>query len=231
MKKLAESLDLDAIGVVHAVEYAIGGIKAVWIVDGQHRVYTLRKLELDDWVVDVSVHIDVVDDARASKLFLELNDRAPVRTLDKFKNELQCGDPVATAVRDIASKHGISILSSGGRGSTRSVASLKASYLLDKGSSLDAALGIIREAWRADPSAYEGKIIEGISLIVKTYNGKLDARALATSLMKHSNGAGHIIGRARTIREAAAMPQARAIAQAVLEIYNRGRRTGKLDPL
>ena len=37
LKKLIAELDLDAIGVLHAVEYEINGENATWVIDGQHR--------------------------------------------------------------------------------------------------------------------------------------------------------------------------------------------------
>ena len=42
LKKLVQNLDLDAIGVLHAVEYAINGEKGTWIIDGQRRVGILE---------------------------------------------------------------------------------------------------------------------------------------------------------------------------------------------
>lgn len=74
VKKLADNLDEDALGVFHAVEYEIKGRRRLWLVDGAHRLAALIHRSLTELVVDVQLHPDVQDDARASALFLKLND-------------------------------------------------------------------------------------------------------------------------------------------------------------
>src|SRR5690606_15270957 len=78
LKKLMTDLDLDAIGVLHAVEYPIRGQAKLWVIDGQHRLHALLEHGFGEWEVEVKIHVDVDNDARASQLFLKLNDRSPV---------------------------------------------------------------------------------------------------------------------------------------------------------
>src|SRR5689334_19036801 len=73
-----KSINLDAIGTVHAVRRSESDGTKLYIVDGQHRVETLRRAGLLDFEVSVCVHSDVKDDAGASRLFLDLNNRSPV---------------------------------------------------------------------------------------------------------------------------------------------------------
>ena len=88
LKEMRENFDLDAVGVIHAVQQMVKGKLHTYVVDGQHRVKNLLALGLGEWLVEVVVHSDVTDDARAAQLFLELNNRASVSAYSKFQNEV-----------------------------------------------------------------------------------------------------------------------------------------------
>ena len=55
------------------VEYEINGQAATWIIDGQHRWRALMDHGMGEWLVEVKIHLEATDDARASALFLKLN--------------------------------------------------------------------------------------------------------------------------------------------------------------
>jgi hypothetical protein len=124
LRKLMAELDLDAIGVLHAVEYPIKGKSGIWIVDGQHRWRALMDNGFGEWVVDVKIHLDVNDDARASKIFVRLNDRSPVNPFCKFKNRLRAGEEDAIGINDIMLAQGMKIGASTADGCISGIASL-----------------------------------------------------------------------------------------------------------
>ena len=101
LKKLMADLDLDAIGVLHCVEYEIDGVLAIWIIDGQHRWRALMDHGFGEWLVEVKIHTEVTDNARASELFLKLNDRAVVSPFDRFQNEVGAHMPAAVGATRI----------------------------------------------------------------------------------------------------------------------------------
>lgn len=231
LRKLMAELDLDAIGVLHAVEYPIKKELKMWVIDGQHRLRALLDHGLGEWVVEVKVHLDANDDARASALFLKLNDRAPVSPFDKWMNELKAKSEAAINATGIAMKHGLTVSRQSGDAKIACVTTLKKLYSVDGGVTLDKTLDVICEAWGTKASAMEGKLIEGVGQVFAKYNGTIEQPAMVKKLAKYSGGASGLLGDARGLMEYRRATLARCVAERVVETYNLGRRAGKLDPL
>lgn len=231
LKKLVDNMDLDLIGTVHAVEQAINGKQGVWVVDGQHRIMALMELGLGDWICDVEIHTDAKEEKRAAELFLGLNSRIPVTPYMRFRNELVAERPEAIGVRNIADTFGIRIAGRTGDGCMCCVSSLKGIFRIDSGKTLTSALRILTEAWGTKANALEGKVLEGIALVSRRYDGKLEIPKLITSLSKYPGGAAGVLGQARGLRITSSAPVGRCVAQVIVSRYNQGRRGGKLDPI
>lgn len=212
------------------MRYAIGGQVKNWVVDGQHRLAALIKHGFGEWMVDVKIHTDVKDDTRASQLFLLLNAKLTVGPFDKFLNELNAREDAAVGISDIARKYGLRIDRQCGDGVLACPVSLKKAYSKDGGRALDRAIGIITAAYGKQANALEGKLIEGLSLITAANNGNLDEHGLVKKLAKYEGGASSLIGDSRGwLRVKNGI--AKCIATQIIETYNSGRRTGRLDPL
>lgn len=231
LKKLVEQLDLDAIGVLHAVEYTINGTLALWLIDGQHRWRALMEHGLGEWVVEVKVHLDAQDDRAASLLFLELNDRAAVSTYGKFVNEVAAGMPVAVGVLNAIKAKGLKANNKSADGSVCCIRALESIYRLDEGKSLDLALDAILHAWGSTAAALEGPIVLGVGTVFATYNGKIDEAAMVKKLAKYKGGPSGLIGSARGLKDYRKASVARCLTELVIETYNTGRTNGRLDPL
>ena len=232
LKKLMAELDLDAIGVLHAVEYEIPGHgHGIWIIDGQHRWRALMEHGFGEWPVEVKIHSDVTDSARASELFLKLNDRSPVSPYDKFVNEVKAGFPSAVGILDLLRARGLELVRTSGDGHICCVSALKKIHGLDGGKALALALDTVIAAWGKVAGAVEGAVIEGIGLIYGTYGASVDQAALVKKLAKYPGGAAALVGDAKGLRNLRGATLARCIAEAAIEKYNAGRRTGRLDPL
>jgi hypothetical protein len=231
LKKLEADLDLDAIGVLHAVEYPIHRETKIWIIDGQHRLQALLTHGFGEWLVEVKVHLDVVDDARASALFLKLNDRSPVSSYDRWVNEIKAKNGDAINTNAIVMKHNLTVERQSGDSHVTCVSSLKKLYLVDSGASLDKTLGAIVAAWGSKAAALEGRLIDGIGQVFARYNGSIDEPAMVKKLAKYSGGAPGLVGDARGLMEYRRMTLSRCIAERVIDTYNLGRRVGKLDPM
>ena len=230
LKRLETTLDLDAIGVLHAVEYPIRGRTKVWVIDGQHRLQALLNLGFGEWLVEVKIHTDVDNDARASALFLKLNDRAAVSTWDKWQNELKAKAEDAINADAIVRKHKLIVSKMCGDGKVACVSAIKKLYRADQGVSLDKTLSIVTQAWGSTAQALEGKLIEGIGHVVAKYNGTVDEPVMVTKLSKSSPPSA-LLGKAKMLGEHRKVTLSRAVAELVIETYNSGRRVGKLDPL
>lgn len=227
LKRLNKTFNLDAVGTVHAVRYPIEAVARTWVVDGQHRIRTMMSKGLGDYPVDVAIHIGVTNDAQASRLFLELNTRLTVRPLDKFLNEIRAGDPDALAIVDIVGAVDLVLGDHSENGHLNCVASLKKAYNLDDGAALRLALGILTEAY-GKTSTLEGKLIEGVTMVMHINNGNVDLPTMARKLAKYGGGEYGVIGDARGRMKYNKGSVAKAIAALVVDIYNSGRRTNKL---
>lgn len=231
VRKIKAKMDLDAIGTLHAVEYSIDDVLALWVIDGQHRLAALMEEGLGDWTVTVEVHVDVKDDARASALFLMLNTRATVHPFDKFRNELQEGQEAAVVVERIVQKHKLRIERGSSDGAVACISALKATFERDRGAALDKTLATVTAAWGRSASALEGKLIEGLGMMYGHYNGQIDQAALVKKLAKYPGGASGLLGNAKGMKDVQKVSLPRAVAEHAVLVYNKGRRVGQLRPL
>jgi hypothetical protein len=70
-----------------------------------------------------------------------------------------------------------------------------------------------------------------LGLFLKTYGGNIDRAALVKKLAKYPGGSSGLIGDARGLRQFRHASIVRCVAEQTVEVYNSGRRGGKLDPL
>jgi uncharacterized protein (DUF697 family) len=228
LKDLIDKMDLDSLGVFHAVEATIGGVHGIYLVDGQHRQNALLACELGDWIVDVKVHLSVTTDAGACALFLRLNSRAAVSPFDKFEKEVTAGFPAAMGVVRLMKPLSLILNRNGKDGSISCVTALKRVYGMDAGESLKRTLDTVLAAWGRTASAVEGVIIEGVGFVYGQYGAAVDSIALAKKLAKYPGGAPAMIGDARGLKNARKASVAHCLAEIVLQAYNVGRRSGRL---
>lgn len=231
LKRLTETLDLDAIGVLHAVEYPINGKTRLWIIDGQHRWQALMDNGFGEWPVEVKVHLDVDNHKSASDLFLKLNKRATVMPFDSFQNELNAGYEEAVGANSVARKNGLTISRQCGDAKLACANTLKKIWRVDKGETLDATLQIVVSAWGTKASALEGRLLDGIGLVVWRFNGTIDKPAMVKKLAKHPGGASGLLGDAKGLMAYSKSSMSKCVAECVIAAYNSGRRVGRLDPL
>lgn len=231
LKRIIAGLDLDAIGVIHVVEYEINGVKALWVVDGQHRIMALLHHGLGDWTVDVMVHLDVTTDKDASDLMLKFKDRASLNPFDKYVNELEAEKPVAVGTEAIVKRNGLSVNRGTGDGYVTCVSTLKKLYEKDDGRALDLTLSTVTSAWGHTASAVEGKLLEGLGNVFATYNGKVDRPAMVKKLGKHPGGAPAIVGSARALKDIKKVSVSKCVSEVVIDLYNKGRSAGRLEAL
>lgn len=241
IKKRMANLDLDAIGVLHGVKkdatgktylphdvHANDGV--IYIVDGQHRVLALVQHCFDEWKVDVEIH-DCDSDARAAELFLKLNARSTVSAFDTFHNEVVAGDDTAVGIIKVAKRYGVKVDRQSGDGHISCVSTLKNVYELDQGSTLSESLEILSVAYGKTAAAYEGKLLEGLSIIVHRNNGNVDKAALIKKLSKYPGGASGILGDAKGLKKIRRSSVGRCVAETIVEAYNSGRREINRLPL
>lgn len=228
---LVKKLDLDAIGVLHAVEYPINGVTQIWVIDGQHRLMALMEHGFQAWEVEVKIHLDCHDDARAAELFLMLNDRAKVSPYDSFLNEIKASQADAIVINRIAREMGLEIARSKGDHRLACISVMKTLYQVDHGRSLKDTLRIVTSAWGTESAALEGKIIEGVGMVVARYRTAIEWESLIAKLSSYPGRAAAFLGDSKALSGMRRIPLTKCIAEKVIETYNKQRRQGALAPL
>ena len=231
LKKLTDNLDLDALDVLHAVDYPINGKRGPYIIDGQHRYRALIERGMGEWEVDVKIYLDVKSDKRAAELIKLLNTRRTFSPYDMFIQEITAGEFVAVGIMDILRKYGLNLSRSSGDGCVACPYALKTAYRHDDGRALDKAIAILVQSFGKCAAALEGKVIEGLALVTAVNNGNLDEPSLVKKLAKHSGGASALIAKGKGRMEFHRTSLARSIAGYIIDLYNVGRRADKLEAL
>lgn len=233
LKRIINDFDAKSLGVMHAVYYSIGGVLAVWIVDGQHRLKAIMKLISEnklpvDFTTEVQIHYDINDDMNAAKLFLRLQNRAPIDTFSKFKIQVEAGVPEAIGAMAVAAQYNLNISPTAGEAKITCPMSMSRLWAIDKGVVLASTLGTLINAWGASASSLEGKLIEGLGLVYAKYGERVDTSALVKKLAKYPGGSTALIGNARGMRQFGKSSVAKCIAELIVRAHDTGKRIGRL---
>jgi hypothetical protein len=194
---IVQNLNLDAIGVLHGVEYLREGIKNTWIIDGMHRLEALKRAGFEDLKVQVELHLTCTTDAEASRLFRDLNNRAAIHSWTGFVQDLQAGRIEATNIVKIAQLYDLEVKKYAGPRNLTCVGALRTIYNLDEGETLKKTLHTATQAWgHRTPAAIEGKLLEGIARVLRT-NPDIKMPILIEKLSKFPGGPSALLGLAK----------------------------------
>ena len=235
IQRLYEGFNLDAIGTLHAVDYPIdrgaGPEDGPWIIDGQTRIEVLKRHGFGEWPVKVHVHPNVKDDKAAAQLFLDLNARRTVGPFDNWQQSRNAGAADAIGIEKIAEKYGLRIDKLSGDGHLACVSNARKAWSYDRGMSFDRALALLTAAWGRSSSAMNGHLVLGASIMCHHYQGALDTMSLAKKLAKEEGGASGFLGTAKNYRSFMQGTTAQAVADVLVQIHNRSRSSGRLEPI
>lgn len=210
----------------------------LYTVDGQHRVAMLRAIGWGDQQVECEVY-DGLTVPQMARLFLDLqSNRVRVKTIDEFLVAVTSEDETAVGVNRIVRGAGLVVDRHQRDGAVQAVAAMVRIYngaglgpkaQKDGPAALGRTLTTLKDAWGDAPSSFGGAIIEGVGQMQLRYNGTIEQPALAKKLATESGGAAGVLSRAKSMRDTMGGTLSRSVAGVAVEVYNRGRRTGKLD--
>ncbi len=205
------------------------------VIDGQHRVALIREVGWDDQQIlcEVFERLTLVEEA---KEFLGRNARISVRTFDKFRIRIAAAETGPCDIERIIRGLGLKLDEQKRDGAINAVAALERIYngagMVAKTTSpqaLSKTLKTLRDSWGATASSFDGELIDGLGRVFLSFNGKIDEPALVTKLSKGKGGGAGIIGRAKSLRDLKGGTVAKCVGGVIVEMYNAGRRTGKLE--
>jgi hypothetical protein len=231
VKRMVENMNLDALGTFSASERGKKNL-SLWLLDGGHRAAALLQLDMGDWPVRTEVFSGLSRAAEA-ELFLLLNATKAPTPWEKYKAALVHNDPECCAIDAIVQGHGLRVYENKADGNVACPATLRKLYKaggINGDTVLSDVLALSVGAWGRTQEAMEGKVLEGLGLVMLTYNGDIDSTALERKLAKVPGGAAGLIGKAKALRDMQpGMTVYRAIANYAISLYNQKRRSGRLS--
>jgi hypothetical protein len=232
VKSHIEQFDVDQLGYIVVNRRADG---KWYIVDGQHRTELMRAVGWGDQRIQAEL-FEGLSQQEEAELFNARNDRRAVRKFDHFRISVTAGDARATDITNIVAAVGLVITDQQTDGGVTAVDKLEKIYegggitsAREGRSALTRTLTAIKHAWGTSPAGFNGALLHGLGLVQLRYNGAIDQKALATKLAPVKGGAPGLLGNARALREMSGRPVHHCVASIVVDIYNKGRRAGKLD--
>lgn len=224
VRKIADSLNWDAIGVI-TVSARENGDYAV--IDGQHRTAALREAGHGENVMcRVFTGLTIAEEA---EMFRLLNNTAKPQYIDLFRVRVIEGDPAAVDMARMLKRHGWKVTIGTQTGVFAAVAAFERIYNLDDVAA-ERTIATITRAWGRDAGNADGRLVEGIGLVYVRYGDAVDTDDLINRLARFAGGANALIGKARGLRDLVGSTVPRAVAEIVVEEYNRRRKTKALPP-
>lgn len=233
--KIALDFDPDYIGVVHVSDRRDGTYA---IIDGQHRISAVRQLfGDDDQMVECKVYSGL-DIPQEAALFVALNNFKSPSAIQQFIKNVVAGDPEAVEINRIANNCGYKISTWTTDGYVSCVRALELVYRgfsETRGSTnpalLTQTLTIIRNAWGDSKDGVKSQIVEGVARLVAARGKVIDYPVLIARLAAFPGGGSGLLGRGRGLAAMVGGKVPAAIAEVILDAYNKNRRSDKLESL
>lgn len=229
VRELANSLDLDGIGVVTVSKRDDGRL---YILDGQHRQLALLEAGMGEWIITCRVYHGLSLPEEAA-IFRVLNNTRKPNAFDDYMKGVLAGDPECVAIHKIVQRTGLRVALQSGDGLISCIAAARKIYRSSPGvgpAALGFALHVAVGAWGAHSDSVDGHIVGGLGQIYIRYAEEIDRAAMIRKLAKFPGGAPGLIGRARHLREMRPGTVSKCVAILTVDVYNRGRRE-QLPPL
>lgn len=217
--RIASELDLDKLGipVLNHRDHIF------WVLDGQHRIYALKKFGFGDKDVVKCEVYDNLTDAEAADIFLGRDARKAISMFDKFHVACTAGHPRENAVRRVVEANGLKIGRSKEENTIGAVAALNKVYDRAGDVVVGQVVRVLKNAFAGDPASFCPEMIEGIGLVFSRYNGKTNEKHLAASLASASHGIRGIQRRVEAMRDRTGTQKSHCVAAEVVDLYNRSR--------
>jgi len=221
--RIAADLDLTAVGVITVSRRENDSYH---VIDGQHRVEALRLAGGEGEKVQCRIfeELSVEDEARMFRL---LNNTTKLSAVDKFRVRVVEGESIATDITGILNASGWKIATGTAESGFSAVAAADRVYARDQQAFVRAVETLTR-AWGHEASALDGRILEGVGMVLARYGDAIDG-SLVDRLRRYPGGPGRLIGDALGLKKLINMTVPGAVADVVVELYN-ARRTTKAVP-
>lgn len=231
-KKLAESIASDF--NIHLFNPIIVSYRdGKWyVIDGQHRLYGVKKRFGDDYLVDCKV-IRGLTQQEESKLFVLLNDSSKqLNYADKAKGLYYSDDETMVNLFNICKSHGVEFgIDDDKRASTDGrITAIKAivdTYNKIGADQTNRLVRLLNDTWDGKSTAFRQEMIKAVGVILSLYSRELDDRKFEKKLSKVNPT--ELIRMAKNDRVTSAKTEAKIARIMVQNYYNKGKGATPLE--
>lgn len=195
------------------------------IIDGWHRWSAVRILTDNNGDILCNVFEGLTLEEEA-QLCLDLNATNQFNAMDKFRQRLITGEPVATGMDKTTKSYGWVIQRQGGNGTLQCVQAIERVWRRSEAAGWDPnvlqdVVMVLNRAWGNDKHAGSAVIIEALAAFLTEYDGKIDMDRLYRRLSEYPGGPGALLADSQTIAAARRMRVPMAVADQITDHYNR----------
>lgn len=229
-ERIASNFSPEALGMLTISRRADGTLH---IVDGQHRHAVVTLLGHDDWQLHCQVHTGLTRQEEA-RMFRLLNHAKPPSVIERFLVRVQEEEPIATAINGVLHEHGWRVSSAKVDGSFSAVSSIEQPYVkAEKARNAGVELtqwviGVPSKAWGMDSNGVRGEVITGLGHLYLRHGAALDTAKLIQELGAFNGGPRGMVARARSLSDYRGGTVGDAMAEHMVNLLNKGRRTKRL---
>lgn len=210
--------------------------KAYVVIDGMHRTEATRIVTDNTGELQCKVFRGLTL-AEEVQMFLDLNDTTQPPEIDKFKVLLSGEGSDADAARDISEllgAYGWQVSRVAANGNVNAVTVVWRMYELSKKRDADPnlilmAIMTITKAWGNDRFGAQGPVIEALARMYAEYGARMDLDHLVDVLKLYQGGPRSLLAEAKQLAAVRKMKASMALADILVNSYNKGRRTRQLD--
>lgn len=223
----AEHFNPDGLGVLTVSKRSNG---SYIVLDGQHRTAIVKLVGDEDYKLNCEVFEGLTTPEEAA-LFRVRNNMRRVRALDLFLVRLTEGDPIAKKVEGVVEDNGWKVGVGDPTKLISAVVRMERVLQMDPDSvptALEKALATSTRAWGHVPGAGDGRIIEGLGLVYVRYGAAVDTDSMIRRMATFEAGPLGLLGRAHGLASIIRAKAPQALAEVVVDEYNRHRRSSRL---
>lgn len=198
------------------------------VLDGQTRLDAIRRFAgtVDTALPVICQVYHGLTCQEEAEIFLSHNDRAAVRTIDKFRLSIVAQEPWAVRLNEIITRHGFEI----GRGArperrfTAIAAARRIMNLPDGERALERALELLLRAWKHRRNTASVESIEGVGLLFQRHGDEVDVVGFAHKLAQ-TDTPQTFKASVMSHRAATGASRTEAAYLYVVKMYNSGRKS------
>lgn len=206
-----------------------------WVIDGQHRLYAMKKRKGGDCTILCYVHYGMTVHDEAEFFLNQLKNTKTILTTDRMRIRFMAGDETIVQMVRGAENVGF-IVDFNNKKATNRITALAALETVFKALSYDEyvkMLNTLKRAYNGRVDSLSREMLLGMGLFFQKYYGQFDMNALANTL-KTTTTPSDILTEGRSYNQShgdGGIYRGKYFARAILKAYNKRRKQNALPDI